>query len=77
VKEQDAKFTFHDFEKPTKETVGDQKSGKTKTKDATPVDGYQVLKDKIAALELKHEEILVKQEATVAKHEADHKSLKD
>ncbi len=77
MKEQDAKFTFHDFEKPTIKTVGDQLSGKTKTKVATPVDGNQELKDKVTALELKYEETLVKHEAAVAKHEADHKTLQE
>ena len=41
------------------------------------VDYSQELKDRIAALELKHEETLVKNEATRVKQEVEHKALSD
>ena len=58
-------------------TPSNQPSDQVQNQVATPVDGNQELKDRVTALELKYEQTLVKQESAVAKHEADHKTLKE
>ncbi len=58
-------------------TPGNQPSDQVQTQVATPVNDNQELRDRIGALELKHEETAAKHEVMRIKHEADHKTLSD
>jgi hypothetical protein len=58
-------------------TPGKKPSDQPQNQIATPINENEQLRNRISALELKHEETAAKHEAVRMKHEADHKTLSD
>ncbi len=76
VGDSSAILTQHELEKP-KMTPGKKPSDQPQNQIATPINENEQLRNRISALELKHEETAAKHEAVRMKHEADHKTLSD